>query len=158
MQQQLHSSQIHFLGSLPLIALSWQLLGKKVPYYQSQPVVKKVQFLMDGRKVFTQAVKQMSSILGRACQKNTMSLQDLDLIVPHQANQRIIDAMVKRNDLPAEKVFSNIEKYGNTSSNTIPICLEELWDSTEEGQTFRSLCLWWWFYFWGGNFGARLAC
>ena len=104
---------------------------------------------MDGRKVFSQAVKQMSQILERACQKNALLLKDLDLVIPHQANQRIIDAIVKRNDLPEEKVYSNIEKYGNTSSNTIPLCLEEIWEDSDSNQTI-GLCA-----FGGGfTFGA----
>ena len=83
---------------------------------------------MKGKKVFTQAVKQMSIMLEKACGSSNMTIKDLDLIIPHQANQRIIDAIITKNNLDPEKVFSNIENYGNTSSNTIPICLAELKD------------------------------
>ncbi|MCM8529798.1 MAG: beta-ketoacyl-ACP synthase 3 [Lentisphaeraceae bacterium] len=104
---------------------------------------------MDGRKVFTKAVKQMSKILERACITANTKVDELDLIVPHQANQRIIDAIRSRNNLPEEKVFSNIKDYGNTSSSTIPICLEEIWDTIEQDHTL-GLCA-----FGGGfTFGA----
>jgi 2-oxoisovalerate dehydrogenase E1 component len=106
---------------------------------------------MDGRKVFSKAVKQMSKILERSCQASGTTVEQLDLIVPHQANQRIIDAIISRNNLAKEKVFSNIKDYGNTSSNTIPICLEELWGKFEE-DTKIGLCA-----FGGGfTFGATV--
>ena len=88
---------------------------------------------MKGKKVFTQAVKQMSIMLEKACGSSNMTIKDLDLIIPHQANQRIIDAIISKNNLEADKVYSNIENYGNTSSNTIPICLEELNGKFEDG-------------------------
>ena len=104
---------------------------------------------MKGKKVFTKAVKQMSIILEKACGSSNMNLKDLDLIVPHQANQRIIDAIISKNCLDADKVYSNIENYGNTSSNTIPICLSELKDNFEENKKL-GLCA-----FGGGfTFGA----
>lgn len=104
---------------------------------------------MKGKKVFTKAVKQMSIILEKACGSSNMALKDLDLIVPHQANQRIIDAIISKNYLDTEKVYSNIENYGNTSSNTIPICLAELKDNYEDGKKL-GLCA-----FGGGfTFGA----
>ena len=106
---------------------------------------------MKGKKVFTQAVKQMSIILEKACGSSNMSLKDLDLVVPHQANQRIIDAIITKNNLEAEKVYSNIENYGNTSSNTIPICLSELEEKVNDGEKL-GLCA-----FGGGfTFGAAV--
>jgi 2-oxoisovalerate dehydrogenase E1 component len=106
---------------------------------------------MNGRKVFAKAVKQMSIILERACGNANLNLRELDLIVPHQANQRIIDAIVSRNNLNPDQVYSNIKNLGNTSSNTIPICIEELWDKLEDGSTV-GLCA-----FGGGfTFGATL--
>jgi 3-oxoacyl-[acyl-carrier-protein] synthase-3 len=55
-----------------------------------------------------------------------MTPGDIDLLVPHQANQRITDAVADRLGIPAEKVYSNIARIGNTSSASIPICLDEL--------------------------------
>jgi len=81
---------------------------------------------MDGPTVFVEAVKDMILMLERACAESGISLNDLDLIVPHQANQRIINAVRQRVKAPKEKMYSNIEYSGNTSSSTIPLCLEEI--------------------------------
>ncbi len=77
---------------------------------------------MQGRRVFTEAVRLMLSSLTRACRHQGLDVADLNLIVPHQANQRIADAIASR--VPTE-VFSNIRNLGNTSSTSIPICLEQ---------------------------------
>ena len=106
---------------------------------------------MNGRKVFAKAVKQMSIILERASGNANINLKDLDLVIPHQANQRIIDAIVSRNNLNPKQVYSNIHKLGNTSSNTIPICLEETWEQLSTNDTI-GLCA-----FGGGfTFGAAI--
>ena len=67
--------------------------------------------------------------MGDACvrvlEKAGMKPQDVDLFVPHQANLRIIDAAAKRMDLPPEKVFVNVHKYGNTSGGSVPLALYE---------------------------------
>lgn len=82
---------------------------------------------MNGRRVFTSGVRRMTTMLKRICHQEQMALADLDLIVPHQANQRIIDAISKKIGDP-EKVYSNIRHHGNTSSNSIPLCLAEDWE------------------------------
>jgi 2-oxoisovalerate dehydrogenase E1 component len=81
---------------------------------------------MSGSRVFSQGVKKMSEMLARVCAEAKVDLSDLDLIVPHQANQRIMDSIRNRFHLPSEKVFSNIETFGNTSSSSIPLCLEQI--------------------------------
>ncbi|TVR89227.1 MAG: transketolase [Spirochaetaceae bacterium] len=81
---------------------------------------------MDGPTVFVEAVKDMILMLERACAESGITANDLDLIVPHQANQRIINAVRQRVKAPKEKMYSNIEYSGNTSSSTIPLCLEEI--------------------------------
>lgn len=81
---------------------------------------------MDGPTVFVEAVKDMILMLERACAESGISPNELDLIVPHQANQRIINAVRQRVKAPKEKMYSNIEHSGNTSSSTIPLCLEEI--------------------------------
>jgi len=80
---------------------------------------------MDGNKVFKVAVKSLEEAALTALEKNGLTGKDIDLLVSHQANFRIIDAIAKRLNLPAEKVFLNIERYGNTSSASIPIALDE---------------------------------
>jgi len=65
-------------------------------------------------------------MLERACAEQGLSIQDLSMIVPHQANERIIEAIQKAIGFPVEKVFFYIRNHGNTSSNTIPLALEAL--------------------------------
>ncbi|MCX5899686.1 MAG: ketoacyl-ACP synthase III, partial [Proteobacteria bacterium] len=80
---------------------------------------------MDGNKVFKVAVKSLEEAALTALEKNNLTGEDIDLLISHQANFRIIDAIAKRLNLHAEKVFLNIERYGNTSSASIPIALDE---------------------------------
>ena len=80
---------------------------------------------MDGRDVFKQAVKIMGEKAFEVLERYGVSPDDLKLLIPHQANTRIIESVAKRLKLPLEKVFVNIEKYGNTSSASIPIALDE---------------------------------
>ncbi len=81
---------------------------------------------MEGRRVFQEAVRGMISMLEAACGEAGIPPEELDLIVPHQANQRIINAVRQKMKAPEEKVFSNIRDLGNTSSSTIPLCLETI--------------------------------
>ncbi len=82
----------------------------------------------EGRSVFKFAVTNMADVSAEIMQKNSLSGDDVDWLVPHQANLRIIDATANRMDLTSDKVMINIEKYGNTTSGTIPLCLWE-WES-----------------------------
>lgn len=79
----------------------------------------------DGPVVFKYAVSRMADVSESIMLRNNLTAEDVDWLVPHQANLRIIDAAVKRTGLPREKVMVNIEKYGNTSAATIPLCLWE---------------------------------
>lgn len=81
---------------------------------------------MDGKHVFRVAVKKMIDMLERACAADGITVGDLDMIVPHQANERIIEAIQRAIKFPTEKVYYFIRDYGNTSSNTIPLALESL--------------------------------
>lgn len=80
---------------------------------------------MDGNKLFKIAVKSLEDVVLEAIAHNNIKESDIDLLIPHQANLRIIQAIAKRLNLPEEKVFVNIHKYGNTSSASIPIALDE---------------------------------
>ncbi len=103
---------------------------------------------MKGRRVFQEAVRCMMSSLNRVCSREHVQLDQLDLVIPHQANQRIIDAIQHR---ISPKVFSNIANHGNTSSSTIPLCLSEVLPEAGRDKTI-GLCA-----FGGGfTFGASI--
>lgn len=79
----------------------------------------------EGKQVFKFAVTNMAEVSAEIMEKNNLTSDDIDWLVPHQANLRIIDATAKRMGLPSEKVMINIQKYGNTTAGTLPLCL---WD------------------------------
>ena len=81
---------------------------------------------MHGKKLFPFAVRTMEDSLRKVMAEAGVSADELDLVVPHQANQRIIDAVRERLGIPEERVISNIVRYGNTSSASIPISLDEV--------------------------------
>tara|TARA_B100000497_G_C7681797_1_gene412552 strand:- start:746 stop:1765 length:1020 start_codon:yes stop_codon:yes gene_type:complete len=79
----------------------------------------------NGRVVFKAAVSGMTDAVNKVMKMNDLSVEDVDWLVPHQANVRIIDTVGKMLDFPKEKVMMNIQKYGNTTAGTLPLCL---WD------------------------------
>ena len=79
----------------------------------------------DGKVVFKHAVSNMSNTCVELMERNNLTKEDVKWVVPHQANLRIIDAVASRVGVTSDKVMINIEKYGNTSAGTIPLCL---WD------------------------------
>ena len=79
----------------------------------------------EGQTVFKYAVSRMADVSVEVMKRNNLSSDDVTWLVPHQANMRIIDATGRRMGLPAEKVMVNIQKYGNTTACTIPLCLYE---------------------------------
>ena len=87
--------------------------------------IKPFQLSMDGNRLFKRAVGYLSAIANEALEHNCLSSKDIALLVPHQANIRIIKAMAKSLRVPMEKVYTNIHRYGNTSSASIPIALDE---------------------------------
>lgn len=82
-------------------------------------------FKMKGNELFKVAVRSMADISAEMIEKAGYTIDDIDLVVPHQANQRITDAVASRLGVPEEKVYSNIAELGNTSSASIPIALDE---------------------------------
>ena len=87
----------------------------------------------EGRQVFKFAVTNMAEVAAEVLQRNNLTGDDVDWLVPHQANLRIIDATRARIDLPKEKVMVNIQKYGNTTAGTIPLCLWEWENKLKKG-------------------------
>ncbi len=79
----------------------------------------------EGQAVFKFAVKGMADVSYELMQRNNLTADDIAWLVPHQANLRIIDATANRMDLPKEKVMINIQKFGNTTAATLPLCLWE---------------------------------
>ncbi len=84
---------------------------------------------MNGKEVFRFAVQVMGDAATEAIRKVDLTFEDIDLLIPHQANQRIIDAAARRLSLPREKVWVNVDRYGNTSAASVPIALCEAAES-----------------------------
>jgi|TARA_Y100000994_G_scaffold246826_1_gene250894 3-oxoacyl-[acyl-carrier-protein] synthase-3 len=87
----------------------------------------------DGKTVFKFAVTKMADVAEQIMKKNNLSGEDVDWLVPHQANLRIIDATANRMNIDSEKVMVNIHKYGNTTAATIPLCLADWEDKLNKG-------------------------
>lgn len=85
---------------------------------------------MQGREVFKHAVRNMAGICHDILERNSLSVADVDLLIPHQANLRIIEAVGERLGISSEKVYLNVQRYGNTSAASIPLALA---DAIKEG-------------------------
>ncbi|MGH0052554.1 MAG: beta-ketoacyl-ACP synthase III [Sphaerochaetaceae bacterium] len=81
---------------------------------------------MDGRAVYSFAVRTIGQTIRTLVERNNLSIEEIDWIVPHQANQRIIQACAKRYEIPEEKFYMNIAHYANTSAASIPLALREM--------------------------------
>lgn len=80
---------------------------------------------MEGREVFKHAVRSMSEAADHALDGAKLTGAEIDVMIPHQANIRIIEATAKHAGIPMDKVYVNVDRYGNTSSASVPIALEE---------------------------------
>jgi 3-oxoacyl-[acyl-carrier-protein] synthase-3 len=119
------STHLHSDGSL------WELLympgGGSAHPSSHETVDQRLHCIkMAGNQLFKVAVRALAEVSQEALKFNGLTSQDIDLMIPHQANMRIIEAAAKLINFPMDKVFLNIERYGNTSSATIPIALDEL--------------------------------
>ena len=95
-----------------------------------ETVDKKLHYIFqDGKSVFKVAVVKMAEVSAEIMERNKLSGEDIDWLVPHQANLRIIDACAERMGLDKAKVMINIDRYGNTTAATIPLCLSEWWEA-----------------------------
>ena len=88
---------------------------------------------MNGRRVFSQAVRKMIDILRRACEDSEVAIDDISLIVPHQANARIIEAIRDRLEMKPDRIVNSIAHHGNTSSSSIPLALAEILEHQRAG-------------------------
>lgn len=104
----------------------YQPAGGSVNPPTAETVANRMHFVkQEGKTVFKYAVTDMAEVSAEIMEKNHLTSDDVDWLVPHQANLRIIDATAERMGLSREKVMINIQKYGNTTAGTIPLCL---WD------------------------------
>jgi 3-oxoacyl-[acyl-carrier-protein] synthase-3 len=108
----------------------YQKAGGSLRPASVETVMNKEHFIyQDGQPVFKYAVKGMADVSAELLEKNNLTGDDIAWLVPHQANKRIIDATADRMGLSRDKVMLNIQRYGNTTSATIPLCL---WDWKHE--------------------------
>lgn len=118
------STHLHSDGSY------WELLyqpgcGSRNPAVQKTLDERKTFLMMQGNEVFKLAVRAMEDAALQALDKNGLIPSDISIFIPHQANRRIIDAIGKRLGLGDDKVYVNLDRYGNTSAASIPLALDE---------------------------------
>ena len=118
------STHLHSDGCL------WELLhipGGGCVYPPSAEMAEKRDYCirMQGNEVFKHAVRSMTDVAREALRANQLEPDDIDLFIPHQANMRIMKKVAERLEIPADRVYVNIERYGNTSSASIPVALDE---------------------------------
>lgn len=107
--------------------------GSRFPASE-ETVRERMHFLrQEGRSVFRRATEAMADVSEQIMEKNDLTGDDVAWLVPHQANKRIIDATARRMGLSSEKVMINIQKYGNTTAATIPLCLYDWKDELNRG-------------------------
>lgn len=111
------SQFLYMRGGGSMVPASHESIDQKLHYAHQE-----------GQVVFKAAVTSMADVAAEVIQRNNLAPEDIAWLVPHQANKRIIDATANRAGLPSEKVMVNIERYGNTTNGTIPLCLWE-WES-----------------------------
>ena len=105
--------------------------GSRFPANSRTVAERRHYIVMEGREVFKGAVTAMAASSLEAIERSGLKLEDIDLVVPHQANQRIIEATARRLKTPMANVVMNVARYGNTSAASIPIAMAEAW---EQGQ------------------------
>ncbi|HVA29094.1 MAG TPA: beta-ketoacyl-ACP synthase III [Candidatus Baltobacteraceae bacterium] len=118
------ASELGSDGSRPDLLLV-EAGGSRSPISEAKIAQKKHRIHMEGREVFKFAVTKMIAATDRALAKAHLTKADVDLLIPHQANKRIIDSAMKYLEMPPEKCVVNIHEYGNTSAASIPIALSE---------------------------------
>lgn len=116
----------YFRSDGTLANLLYRPSGGATRPFDDKVLGERSQFIrMEGREVFKHAVRSMSDATDRALDGAKLTSSEIDLLIPHQANVRIIEATAKHAGVPMDKVFVNVDRYGNTSSASIPIALDE---------------------------------
>ncbi|AZA53948.1 3-oxoacyl-ACP synthase III family protein [Chryseobacterium sp. G0201] len=98
-------------------------------------------FRMDGKTMFKHAVKNFTEIIIQTFEKHNLSIEDIHVIIPHQPNMRILDAVVHNLEIPKDKVQVNVHKYGNIASGSLPITLSEYMENTRPEERAGKLAL-----------------
>ena len=107
--------------------------GSILPASEETVANKQHYVFQDGKTVFKFAVSNMADACGRVMEQNGLTSQDIQWLVPHQANKRIIDAAASRMGVTEDKVMMNIQRYGNTTSATLPLCLMDYESQLKKG-------------------------
>jgi 3-oxoacyl-[acyl-carrier-protein] synthase-3 len=102
--------------------------GSRFPANSRTVAERRHYIVMEGREVFKGAVTAMAASSLEAIERSGLKPEDIDLVVPHQANQRIIEATARRLKTPMSNVVMNVARYGNTSAASIPIAMAEAWE------------------------------
>jgi 3-oxoacyl-[acyl-carrier-protein] synthase-3 len=100
-------------------------LGRKEHITREDIDSGRVHFRMDGKAVFDNGVARMSEAVFESLSVNGLSMDQIDVLIPHQANLRMLEAIVQRTGFPPQKVYVNVEEYGNIASASLPIALDE---------------------------------
>jgi 3-oxoacyl-[acyl-carrier-protein] synthase-3 len=108
----------------------WELIqvpssGTRKPITPESIALKENTFKMAGRSVYTFATDVIPKLIARVTEKAGISPAELDFIIPHQANSRIIDVITKKTGIPAEKILLNLDRYGNTAAASVGLALDE---------------------------------
>jgi len=106
-------------------ALNCQAYGSRYPADKPLDDPNKVYMEIKGREVYQHAIRRIVETVNECIERSNLRLDDVKMVIPHQMNARIIDSAAKRLHLPAEKVFMNIDRYGNTSAASVPIAIDE---------------------------------
>ena len=124
---------LHFSDGSGWVNLHQKAGGSRRPASHQTVDAREHFVYQEGREVFKFAVKNMADVSYEVMKRNNLESDDIAYLVPHQANRRIIDATANRMGLPPEKVMITIEKYGNTTSGTIPLCLRDYENKLKKG-------------------------
>lgn len=116
------STHLHADGSKK--ELLWNPVGVSVGFKPEEKNAG-VRVLMTGNDVFKHAVKALDAVVEEALDANGLDRHDIDWLIPHQANLRIIEATAKRLDMPMDRVIVTVDRHGNTSSGSVPLALDE---------------------------------
>jgi len=144
----IHSSKLScdpFLGE----ALMLNNFGSSMDFFDPASHGYFFDIRFEGQEIFKNAVKTMSKLAKETLEEANLTIDDIDLCIPHQANLRILEATAKRCNLPMDKVMINLDKYGNTSAGSIPIALTEAMEENKIKPNSKILFL---------AFGGGLTC